>query len=104
LRRSRFPGDREFGQWVKKQGFPFVGETARLYRLAAENEEAIRAALESQLTSGPQNFEKAVKAVLHPPVDPARRLVVGPSPRRGICPGGGRSRHGSPEPDRRIVR
>jgi len=68
--RARFPSDREFGAWVEVQGFPFTRQWRSLLMRAAEHEPEVRAALESQLSSGEKpNIEKAVRAVLHPPAE-----------------------------------
>jgi len=70
--RAQFVGNIEFGQWCATQGFAFTQQWGRTLRLAAEHEPAVREALQSQLCNGkPSNFEKAVKAVIHPPVEPA---------------------------------
>jgi hypothetical protein len=65
--RQQFIGDREFGQWMKVEAFPFSQQWGHTLRLAAENEPAVRDVLTSQLVSGKKpNIETAVKAVLHP--------------------------------------
>jgi len=75
--RAQFPSDPEYGQWLREQNFPFTTRWGHTLRLAAENEPAVRELLGSQLPSGPKpNIQKAVKAVLHPPVDEPEREGV----------------------------
>lgn len=77
--RDRFAGDREFGQWLQEQSFPFNRHWALTLRLAAENEREVRAVVASQLASGKRpNIEKAVRAVLHP--EPAIDYPDEPAP------------------------
>jgi len=70
--RAQFADNISFGQWFASQGFAFSRIWGYTLRLAADNEPAVRKALLSQLNNGKTtNFEKAVKAVTHPPVEPA---------------------------------
>jgi len=65
--RERFPGDLEFGRWLRESNFPFTRQWALTLRLAAENEPAVREALTTQVVSGDTpNLKKAVQVVLHP--------------------------------------
>jgi hypothetical protein len=55
-----------------------------VYLQAARNEEAVREALSNQLNNGiPQNFAKAVRSVVYPPVDPAD---APPEPPKKVMP------------------
>jgi len=68
--RKHFEGDREYGQWVATLGLPVGQQTTRLWRLAAENEEAVRNVLVTQVTGGKTpNLNAAVRAVLEPEED-----------------------------------
>ena len=65
--RVRFPANREFGSWCQQQFGKALKnkEWRRLLMLAAENEEATRAALATQVANGNDiNFKNAVKASL----------------------------------------
>lgn len=66
--RRELPSNEAFGAWFNAQGFKFSKRWALTMRDAAENEEAVRAALRSQLRdgAGSQNIEKAVKEVTAP--------------------------------------
>ena len=60
--RSRFPSDREYGQWRKAQRFWVNQQRCWVLVFAAEHERAIRAQLTSQLVGGRRlpNIETAV--------------------------------------------
>lgn len=61
--RHLLPSNAAFGEWFRVQAFPFTTQWGGVLRRAAENETAVRAAFESQLSHGDPNIEQAVRAV-----------------------------------------
>lgn len=74
------PDKQEFGRWFRAQHFGFTTQWARTLRTAAENEPEVRAEIESQLSHGSANLEKAVKQVVPPEPKPAPVVEVEPAP------------------------
>lgn len=62
--RRELPSNQAFGAWMAAEAFGFTRQWANRLCQAAEHEPAVRTTLESQLSNGRPNLEKAVKRVL----------------------------------------
>jgi phage N-6-adenine-methyltransferase len=69
--RELMPANQEFGQWFDAQEFGFSTQWAGVLRRAAENEPAVRAALETQVSDGGSpNLKDALRTVTAPALPP----------------------------------
>lgn len=54
--RAMFPADRDFGNWVREQSFPFTNQTAWNLRMAAEREPEVREYIDGLKAVGDRNI------------------------------------------------
>ena len=80
--KQAIPSKPGFGAWLREQQFGFTTQWANVLRSAAEYEDGVRFAIESQLSNGKVvNLEKAVKQ--------AKALAIGAGrPALGVVPAG----------------
>lgn len=84
--RAQFPGDREFGAWMRAKEFPFTQQWSHTLRLAAANEPAVRRVLTSQLVGGHRrpNLERAVRMAVRPAPEHRDETYSEPEPEREL--------------------
>lgn len=94
--RDAIPSDQAFGAWFRAQEFGFTMQWAGVLRSAARNEPEVRAAVETQVSTGDSpNFRKVVKQVAAAAIG----ATVEPEPKASAKPVGlGHSEPATDEP------